>query len=217
MNSHFVLLDFENLQPKSLGSLSSTTTHVRVFAGASQGNVALGLAQALQPLGTNVEYIQIVGSGKDALDFHIAFYIGELAAKHAGATFTIVSKDTGFDPLIKHLVARGIQCKRVASLGGSAEAKAAKPKPPAKKAAKSVPEPSPLAAKSMNGTVTLSTAITRLKGMNAARPKTMKTLGSSIKSWAKPPLSPAEVDSLLAELRKSKTITVAGTKVSYTF
>ena len=61
MTTHFVLVDFENVQPKSLGALSPDGAHVRIFAGASQSKVDLGLAQALQPFGTKAEYIQIVG------------------------------------------------------------------------------------------------------------------------------------------------------------
>ncbi|MEI6218546.1 MAG: PIN domain-containing protein, partial [bacterium] len=56
------------------------------------------------------------GTGRNALDFHIAYYIGRLAAESPGATFLIVSKDTGFDPLIKHLKTQNITCHRLPSL-----------------------------------------------------------------------------------------------------
>ena len=113
--AHYILVDFENVQPASLGALKAGDAYIKVFAGQHQTRVDLGLAQALQPFGTHAEYIQITGSGKDALDFHIAFYIGRLAAEHPGATFTIVSRDTGFDPLVKHMAKLGIACKRVAT------------------------------------------------------------------------------------------------------
>lgn len=58
--------------------------------------------QALQPFGADVESVQITGNGPSALDFDIAFYIGHLAQLHPGASFVIVSRDTGFDPLVKH-------------------------------------------------------------------------------------------------------------------
>ena len=119
MSRHYILVDFENVQPASLGALKAGDAWIKVFAGQHQTRVDPCLAQALQPFGTHAEYIQITGSGKDALDFHIAFYIGRLAAEHPGATFTIVSRDTGFDPLVKHLAKLGIGCKRVATIPGA--------------------------------------------------------------------------------------------------
>ena len=40
------------------------------------------------------------------------------AERDAGGYFHVVSKDTGFDPLIAHLKAKGLQAKRSASLDG---------------------------------------------------------------------------------------------------
>lgn len=214
MATHFILVDFENVQPKSLGTLTPADTHVRVFAGASQSKVDLGLAQALQRFGTHAEYVQIVGSGRNALDFHIAYYIGELAAKHPSARFTIVSKDTGFDPLIKHLVGRGLECRRVASLPGGAVAKEAQAKAPARKTAAKAPapaKPAPAAPKDNR----LKEARERLAGLKAARPRTLKTLSSSLRSWFKPPLSDDGLAALLTELQADGAIALDGNKVSY--
>ena len=116
MKTNFVLVDFENVQPSNMGLLKGGPFRIKVFLGASQGKISLEMAQALQTFGDNAEYIQVVGSGKDALDFHIAYYIGRLSAEHPEASFSIISRDTGFDPLIKHLKARHIDCKRWASV-----------------------------------------------------------------------------------------------------
>jgi hypothetical protein len=126
----YLLVDFENVQPLTLGSHvppESEESFVKVFAGAQQNKVDLSLAQALQLFGSRAEYIQIAGTGKDALDFHIAYYIGRLAAEHPSSTFIILSKDAGFDPLIKHLAQHHIACKRVRSMDGKAPAAKARP------------------------------------------------------------------------------------------
>src|SRR4249919_2284727 len=215
MPRHYILVDFENVQPASLGALKAGDAYIKVFAGQHQTRVDLGLAQALQPFGTHAEYIQITGSGKDALDFHIAFYIGRLSAEQPGATFTIVSRDTGFDPLVKHLAKLGIACKRVAKLPSAkaepalAVAKAAKPAKVAKvakkvaKAARAAP-PHPRLAK----------VLERLAGMKTARPVTVKSLRSTLKSFV-PPFADEELDAILAALQAQGAITVAGTKVTY--
>ena len=226
MPRHYILVDFENVQPSSLGALKAGDAYIKVFAGQHQTRVDLGLAQALQPFGMHAEYIQITGSGKDALDFHIAFYIGRLGAEHPGATFTIVSRDTGFDPLVKHLAKLGIACKRVATIPGANVSKlpSAKPEPaPAPVVAKS-PRPAK-AAKATKKTTKVAKAapaphprlaqvLERLAGMKRAKPVTVKALRSTLKSFA-PPFAEEELDAMLAALQAHGAITLAGTKVTY--
>jgi hypothetical protein len=139
MTTQYVLVDFENVQPRNVGLLRGGPFRIKVFVGASQSKVSFDTAQVLQSFGPDAEYIQITGNGPNALDFHIAYYIGELAAKHPEATFHIISRDTGFDPLIKHLKARGIDCKRSVAITDIPHVKAmaspAAPKPAVKVAA----------------------------------------------------------------------------------
>lgn len=229
MPKHFILIDFENVQPTSLGALQGSEHHVRVFVGASQNRVPLELAAALQAFGSNAEYIQITGNGSNALDFHIAYAIGHLSALHPDARFTIVSRDTGFDPLIKYLAHKHVVCKRVAALadsGGAAASKRAAKKtvsadkpaavtpPPAKAAAK--PASTPATAKPAALDAQLAAAVARLVKLDAGRPRTLKTLSSSLKSWFKPVLSDAAVAALLDALGRAGKVHIEGSKVSYT-
>src|SRR5207248_8081031 len=76
--------------------------------------------------------------GKHALDFHIAFYLGEYLTRSPGTSCVVLSKDKGFDPLIRHLVRRGFTVRRANSmaeaLGSRAPPDAAAPRgqrPPA--------------------------------------------------------------------------------------
>jgi hypothetical protein len=78
-----------------------------------------------QALGLAIEWIRIEGNGPNALDFHIACHLGEGLARTPQAEFVIVSRDTGFDPLLRHLKERGLHCRREAPV---TPAKAA-PKP----------------------------------------------------------------------------------------
>lgn len=112
MKTNFVLVDFENVQPKNVGCLSGGPFKIKVFVGTNQAKVPLEMARALQAFGPDAEYIQIDGNGRNALDFHIAYYIGRLAAEHPNSSFYVVSKDSGFDPLIRtlepHLAGEGL-------------------------------------------------------------------------------------------------------------
>jgi len=92
LSINYILIDFENVQPKELSDLNAEHFRIIVFAGASQ-KVPIPLAKALQPMGSRAEYIQISGNGPNALDFHIAFYIGWFAKQDKTAQFYIISKD----------------------------------------------------------------------------------------------------------------------------
>ena len=116
MKTEFVLVDFENVQPKDLALLSGGSNKIKIFLGAHQSKIPVAIARALQAFGSDVEYIQVNGSGKNAVDFHIAYYIGQLAATVPDAHFHLISKDTGFDPLLKHLEEQGIFCRRSTSI-----------------------------------------------------------------------------------------------------
>ena len=71
MQTTFLLVDLENVQPHDLSALEAGSFKVKVFVGAHQTKVPVSLASALQAFGSNVEYIQIDGSGHNALDFHM--------------------------------------------------------------------------------------------------------------------------------------------------
>lgn len=116
MTHRYLLVDFENVPKVDLAALPDDVT-VPFFFGASQKSVSKDFLKTALKLGSRFLPIDIEGQGKNALDFHIAFYLGEFLSRHAGADCVILSRDKGFDPLVKHLVARGFRVRRVATLG----------------------------------------------------------------------------------------------------
>src|SRR5687768_2351003 len=103
MRPNIVLIDLESVQPASLAALEGEHFQLKVFVGATQSKVAFDMAAAIQRMGSRAEYIKISGVGHNALDFHIAYYIGRLVVEAPDTFFHVISKDTGFDPLIHHL------------------------------------------------------------------------------------------------------------------
>ncbi|UHQ20686.1 PIN domain-containing protein [Lysobacter sp. KIS68-7] len=208
MPRQYLLVDFENVQPASLGALKPGEWEVRVFHGQHQTKVDVVLARELQPFGVHGDYIPIVGNGKDALDFHIAYYIGKFSTEHPDARFVIVSRDTGFDPLIKHLETKGIACKRVTTIPAKATKAAAKATKPAVKA------PAKRAAKKVATPPRFQEVVERLEKMKKARPGTVKTLRSSLASF-KQPFAEGEIDAMLEALQRAGTLKVEGKKITY--
>ena len=115
--TNYILVDYENVQPSAPLIRKSPDVHLVVFTGSNQTNINIGLAKGMVALGDNAELVQIAGNGRNALDFHIAFYLGRKSATESNARFYIVSKDTGFDPLITHLMSLDIQVSRHERIG----------------------------------------------------------------------------------------------------
>ena len=189
-----VLIDFENVQPKNLALLESHPFRVFVFVGANQMKVPFELARALQALGKNGEYIKISGNGQNALDFHIAYYIGKLAAGEPGAQFHVISKDKGFDPLIKHLKDQGISVRREMDLAEIPQLR--------------IPA-------STSSDEQIFAIVKNLDGRGHARPRKVKTLQNTIKNLFAEQLDEQQLSSLVEELQKRKLIVVKENNVSY--
>lgn len=193
--TNFVLIDFENIQPEDIGKLKEGPFKVKIFLGPNQAKIPVSLATALQPLGENAEYIMLETSGNNALDFHIAYYIGALSAAEPTAFFHIISKDKGFDPLLTYLKKKKISAQRSLCI---ADIPYFKPAPPA------VPK------------TQLDAVIEDLIRRKASKPRTKKTLLSTIRAlFMKDPLSDKQVDDLFDVLCKRGFVKVDGTKVSY--
>ena len=94
LRTNFILVDLENVEPKNIGLLYGGPFKIKLFLGATQSKISVELACALRAFGPDVEYIQVDGNGTNALDFHIAYYIGRLATEYPDAYFHIISKDT---------------------------------------------------------------------------------------------------------------------------
>lgn len=191
---NYVLIDYESVQPAALSVLQEEHFRLIVFVGATQAKVAFETAAALQRMGERATYVKISGSGPNALDFHIAFYIGQLAREDAGPYFHIISKDTGFDPLIQHLKSRKILAARWKDVSEIPLLKASNTKSLAEK---------------------LAIIVEHLKSRGAARPRKVKTLMNTIGALFQKQVPEDELEALISELQAQGLVSVNGTNISY--
>ena len=194
MKTNYVLIDYENVQPAAMDVLNEAYFKVIVFVGANQTKLTFEVASALQKMGERAEYVQISGNGSNALDFHIAFYIGQLATRESDAYFHIVSKDSGFDPLIQHLKARKILVCRSKDVTEIPIVKADQSKTPSER---------------------MEIVIADLQRRGASKPGTVTALNNTINSIFQKQLSDQELAELMTSLEKKGVIITAGTKLSY--
>lgn len=195
MRTNYVLIDYENVQPDSLALLDREEFRIRLFIGANQASLKRNVAIAMQRLGpARAEYVEISGNGPNALDFHIAYYIGGLSAADRDAFFHIISKDTGFDPLIAHLKSRKVFCQRSVRI-------------------EDIPLLRTLSASSPPEQA--DAVIDNLRRRGNARPRLVKTLKNTIATIFANKLEERELDALLKELQQRGVIALVDQKVNY--
>jgi hypothetical protein len=194
LRTNYILIDLESIQPETLVALEPEQFRVIVFVGANQSKITFDTAMALQKKGDKAEYVKISGTGHNALDFHIAFYLGQLAAADPKAFFHILSKDTGFDPLLQHLKTRNILAGRVSDLSEISVVKVANVKTTDEKVA---------------------AIVNKLQQMKTAKPRTVNTLTTTISALFLKQLPEADISALVTLLEKKKLILVTDTKVTY--
>lgn len=160
MAERLLLVDFENVQAVDLTALPGDI-RVRLVLGARQTKLPSALAMQAHALGERFAYVPIQGQQPNAVDFCIAFYLGEYLAINPEAECVILSKDKkGFDPLVRHLTAeRGYRVRRVDAQKEAFPVRSAKP------------EGDPFAR------------LLELLGKDPARPLKRKGLDGKLKSW----------------------------------
>jgi hypothetical protein len=194
MKTNFVLIDYENVQPKLLSALNQEHFRVFVFVGENQSKIPFELVEALQAFGTKAKYIKIDGNGPNALDFHIAFYIGQLAKEEPNSYFHIISRDKGFDPLIKHLKSQKIFCARSQEIKDMPLFKA---------------------LNSSSATERIDAVIDNLKQRGTSKPRKEKTLMSTINSLFQKNISEQELVNLIDTLKSKNIISINNGNVTY--
>ena len=194
MATNYILIDFENVHPKNLELVTKHPFKVFVFVGANQTKLPFDLADTMQLLGNDAKYIKIAGNGQNALDFHIAYYIGELAGKDPDGHFHIISKDKGFDPLIKYLKGRKIKVMRETDLAEI---------------------PLLRVPVSTSNDEKISAIVKNLGGRGQSRPRKVRTLENTINTLFTRKLEKSELSGLIKELQKRKLIVVNQGNVSY--
>ncbi len=199
-----VFVDFENVHQIDVSVIGAKSVNFTLLLGAKQTKLDAGMVEKLMEHAASVQLIRLASSGKNALDFTLAYYVGRTVSADPAAYIHIVSKDTGFDPLVEHLRSRHIHARRhdsfaTLTFSGTAkvEAVAAKAEPARQE------EP-------------LNRVLEHLRKNVANRPKKKKTLLSHLKSQLGKNATDADAAGLLEKLQKAGHVSI-GDKDAVTY
>jgi hypothetical protein len=194
MSKKLLLVDYENVQQVDLTRLDDGF-EVIIFVGATQKSVPIELVTQAQRLGQRVDWQRVDGVGSNALDFHIACHLGRIMERSPQQQCLVLSKDKGFDPLLRYLNKEGLKCRRLNSL------------------LELDPKTAPPTEDANTKRVIELLGKTDKKG----RPRKLKTLNQTVAAFFQKKIPAEEVSRIIDTMFANKLISETNGNVSYEF
>jgi hypothetical protein len=202
-----VFVDYENVQALDLSVFRGKGVTFTLLVGPHKKKLDVELVEMLFTHAASVEFVRLDSSGKNALDFILAYYVGRAVAADPEGFFHIISKDKGYDPMIKHLQSRHLRVRRHDDFSTLTFSGAGLKAPVALKAATAlaVPKTTTTAADDL-----MIEVVAHLRKQVKNRPKKRKSLVSHLTTFHGKRRSATEVEALIAGLTNLGHITIDG-------
>ena len=113
--TNYIFVDFENVQETDLDRIANQPVKVRLVLGERHKSLPVKLVKLIQKFAEQVRLVETGLNGKNALDFVLAYEIGVESEKDPTGYFHVLSRDKGFDALIRHLKAKDVLAARHAA------------------------------------------------------------------------------------------------------
>ncbi|MCC6880522.1 MAG: NYN domain-containing protein [Verrucomicrobiales bacterium] len=219
-----VFVDFENVHQVDLTLIGAKGVSFTLMVGVKQTKLDTDLVEKLMEHSASVRLVKLKSSGRNALDFALAYYLGRAVLVDPTAYFHLISKDGGFDPLIEHLRERHIHVRRHVSCAeltftwpgktppvGDSVAKPVARKVAKKAAAKKVAKKVATTKVAKEAVVKkgdpvdewLERVVKNLRDHPKARPVKKKTLLAKVGDLIKKPVGGSEVQAVIDRLVKA--------------
>ncbi|MFT3870931.1 MAG: PIN domain-containing protein [Nibricoccus sp.] len=215
-----IFVDFENVHEVDLSLIGQKSIHVTVLMGAKQTKLDAALVEKLLLHADSVQLVRLLESGRNAIDFALAYYVGRAATLDPSGFFHIISGDTGYDPLVAHLRRNHVRAhrhdsfaalKEILANGKSPESPAMPSAPPSRPLdPSSLPTSTPPAKKKKS---TLSERIARvleyLQSHPDTRPTTETRLAHHMPSMLGNGATESDAQQVIKSLRAAKKISIS--------
>ena len=176
-----LLIDFENVQPQNLDNLPTDGIHIWLFIGVQHKMLPVSLVKSLMRFGERAHLVQLQKTGKNALDFYLSYYLGQITATDPEAQIGILSRDGGYDVLVEHILetrqAKGIV--RLANIDEVQHQKITAAPPPALLENSPQPETEPKPQQSL--APYFQAALAALRRPDAFRPSRLHNLQKNLR------------------------------------
>lgn len=184
-----VFVDFENVRDVNLSVAGNKLVNFTLMLGPGDKKLDTDLVEEMMKNAAPVRLLRLVSRARDAADIALAFYLGLAVASDPTGYFHIVSKDTGFDPMIEHLRERKFHVRRHESFATLTFSMPVKP----------------VTARTQDLYARVREHLTKNKNN---RPKREKTLVTNLKTLVGASGSERDVQEIINRLRTEKLIAI---------
>lgn len=181
--TNYIFVDYENVQERELDRIANKPVQVFYVLGERQKNLPVEFVQLIRKYSSQVSLLKTEVNGKNALDLVIAAEIGVESGKDPDGYFHVISRDKGFDALLKHLKSKQVLAARHESFAEI-----------------------PLL---MNAAERVKRMADHFKSNPESRPKKKAKLESQIQAVFGKTLSPEEVEDTIRKLAAGKVLSVS--------
>ena len=189
--THYIFVDYENVQDVNLDLIAGKTVKVFLLVGPRRKTVPSALARQIHRYHDQVTWIESEGASKNALDLVLAYHLGLQSKADLHGCFHILSKDKDYDALIKHLRNNDVRASRDEVFA-------------------TISVLLNLSRLSLDQRV--EHVVEKLKKSTATRPSKKKTLLTTIHALFHKELSDPEVEQIVSALSKKKMIELSPTQ-----
>ena len=114
--TQYIFIDYENVSESDLSRVIGKAARVLMIIGTKHTKLPTSLFLFAQDSPEQLRIVQTPVDGRNALDFVLTFELGRTIATDPEGYFHIVSKDTDFDSVLRHLKSEGKLIARHTSL-----------------------------------------------------------------------------------------------------
>lgn len=204
-----VFVDLENVKsidPRVRGGKNFT---FHLFYGPQNKKLDMGVVERLFENSQSVKIVRSPKTRKNALDFVLAYHLGQAVQSDPKGSFHIVAPDMGYESLVELLRSRNVEIQKHADWSGlkcRAAAKVAvipptKTPPAAATPAAKAPAVAKPAAKGLS--VAAEKLLKNLRKSEKNRPKKEKTLAAHARNFSGKDKPEADAAKVIEELRKA--------------
>lgn len=205
--TNHVFVDVENVKVIDPAVIGSKNLRLHLFFGPHQKKLDVEVVEKLLEHSQTVQMVRSPKSGKNALDFVLAYHLGQAVQEDPKGYFHIVSKDTGFDALVELLKSRHVKARRHEDWAALHFQSLAKPPVAADVGPHVSSSPAPKATRAalfQNAAKLLE----NLRKSEKNRPKKQKTLITHARNFGGKDKPESDASKVVAELQKAGLLAI---------
>ncbi|MBN8461055.1 MAG: hypothetical protein J0M04_24770 [Verrucomicrobia bacterium] len=210
--TNHVFVDLENIKVIDHSVIGGKNLTLHLFLGPQNKKLDVEVVEVLLEHARTVNMIRSPAVGKNALDFVLAYHLGQAVLADPKGYFHIVSKDLGFDSLVELLKSKHVKVRRHDDWSGLhftatpkpvTEVRAPVPTTPPTVAVvvAKAPAPKPLSSGAEK-------VLSNLKKSVKNRPRRKQTLVNHAKSFLGKETAADGVERVVAELQKAGHLSI---------